>query len=281
MGTNRRHRSTTARIPSSWSASLGSPPIRLPSSYQLQCIARVAHGKYYDADSAGKLAAALGEAAKAEAPPPPPVQRKTTTIVVTKPKPGKLAMTNANIMGHAVTDAKTGKSFRSLSPMRSVMEVPASFYNVKLGNAVWKSIEVKPGETTTIEPGVLEIKNASVSGHKVLDNETGEVIGGIVSSNPRMTVMPSIFAVTFGKAVWRDIEVKAGEHKVLNPGTITVNGASVTGTPIRSEGGAIVASVSPLGSWAPLPPGKYVVDLGSQKVPIDLAEGQDAVIDVK
>jgi hypothetical protein len=68
---------------------------------------------------------------------------------------------------------------------------------------------------------------------------------------------------------------------VLNPGTITVNGASVTGTPIRAEDGTIVASVSPLGSWAPLPPGKYTVDLGSQKVPVDLVEGQDVVLNVQ
>jgi hypothetical protein len=115
----------------------------------------------------------------------------------------------------------------------------------------------------------------------VLDAETGEEIGGIVSTNPRITVMPSTFSVTFGKALWKDIEVKSGERKVLNPGTIEVKGASVTGTPIRDQEGAIVASVSPLGTWAPLPPGKYTVDVGSQKVPVDLAEGQEVVINVK
>ncbi len=251
------------------------------AKYQLQCIARVARGNYYDADGAGKLAAALGEAAKTEALPPPPPPRRTTEIVVTQPKPGKLAMKNSNIMGHAVTEAETGKSFGSLSPLRSVIEVPAGFYNIALGNAVWKSIEVKPGETTTIEAAVLEINHASISGHKVLDGETGEEIGGIVSTNPRMTVMPSTFSVTFGKALWKDIEVKNGEHKVLNPGTITVNGASIMGTPIGDEEGTIVASPSPLGKVAPLPPGKYTVDVGGQKVPVDLAEGQEVVINVK
>jgi hypothetical protein len=251
------------------------------AKYQLQCIARVARGKYYDADSAGNLALAVGEAAKTEAPPPPPPPRTTTQIVVTQPKPGKLELKNSNIMGHAVTEAETGKSFGSLSPTRSVIEVPAGLYNIALGKAVWKSIEVKPGETTTLEAAVIEIKNASISGHKVLDAETGEEIGGIVSTNPRITVMPSTFSVTFGKALWKDIEVKSGERKVLNPGTIEVKGASVTGTPIRDQEGAIVASVSPLGTWAPLPPGKYTVDVGSQKVPVDLAEGQEVVINVK
>jgi hypothetical protein len=257
--------------------------VDVAAKYQLQCIAHVARGTYSDADSAGKLAAALGEAAKTEAPPPPPPPppRTTTEIVVTQPKPGKLAMKNANIMGHEVTEAETGKSFGSLSATRSTIEVPAGLYNLKLGNAVWKSIEVKPGEMTTLEAAVLEIKNASISGHKVLDGETGEEIGGIVSSNPRMTVMPSTFSVTFGKALWKNIEVKNGEVKVLNPGTITVNGGSANGTPIRDEEGTIVASVSPFAKKAPLPPGKYTVDFGSQKVPVDLAEGQDMVINVR
>lgn len=253
------------------------------AKYQLQCVARVARGNYFDADSAGKLAAALSEAAKTEAAPAPPTQQPQTStqIVVSVPKPGRLAMKNANIMGHAVTEAESGKPVGSLSPLSSTIELPAGFYNVALSNAVWKSIEVKPGETTTIEPGILEIKHASISGHKVLDNETGEEIGSIVSSNPRMTVLPSTFAVTFGGAVWKDIEVKAGEHKVIDPGTITVNGAPISGVAIKDGNGHSVASVSPLGKWAPLPPGKYIVDLGTQKVPIDLAEGQDAVIDLR
>ena len=33
-----------------------------------------------------------------------------------------------------------------------------------------------------IEPGLLEIKNASVTGHRVLDAETGEEVGKVVSS---------------------------------------------------------------------------------------------------
>src|SRR5260370_13151164 len=50
------------------------------AKYELQCIARVARGRYFEADSAGKLAAALGEAAK-PAPPPPPPQPPTQNVL--------------------------------------------------------------------------------------------------------------------------------------------------------------------------------------------------------
>jgi len=258
------------------------------AKYQLQCIARVARGKYYDADSAGKLAEALGEATKAEAPPPPPpptaspAPRETTRIAITgPPKPGKLAIKNAEMMGHVVTEAETDKEVGKLSSFTTSIELPAGFYNVAFGKAQWKSIEVKSGETTTIVPAVLEIRNASISGHRVLDNETGEDLGGIVSTNPRMTVLPSTFAVTFDKAVWRNIEIKDGEHKVLNPGTIKVEGAPITGIPIKDSEGTVVGKVSSTGNWMPLPPGKYTVEIGNQTVPVDLAEGQDMVIDLK
>ena len=255
------------------------------AKYQLQCIARVARGKYYDADSAGKLAGALGDAAKTEAPPappPPPTPRETTRIVVAAPpKPGKLAIQNAEMNGHIVTEAESDKQVGKLSSFTTSIELPAGLYNVAFGKTIWKSIEVKSGETTTIVPAVLEIRNASISGHRVLDNETGEDLGGIVSTNPRMTVLPSTFAVTFDKAVWRNIEVKDGEHKVLNPGTIKVEGAPVTGISIKDADGIAVSKVSWTQNSATLPPGKYTVEIGNQKVPVDLAEGQDVVIQMQ
>src|SRR5208282_749064 len=112
-------------------------------------------------------------------------------------------------------EAETAKSVGALSNLQSTIELPAGLYNVAFGKAVWKSIEVKPSETTTIEPGSIEIKHAT--GHKVLDAETGEEVGGIANTNPRITVLPSTFTVTFGKALWKNIEVKDGEHVVLNP----------------------------------------------------------------
>ncbi len=260
------------------------------AKYQLQCIARVARGKYYDANSAGKLAEALGEAAKAEAPPPPPAPpptaspapRETTRIVIAgPPKPGKLAIQNAEMMGHIVTEAETDKQVGKLSSFTTSIELPAGFYNVAFGKTIWKSIEVKSGATTTIVPAVLEIRNASISGHRVLDNETGEDLGGIVSTNPRMTVLPSTFAVTFDKAVWRNIEVEDGEHKVLNPGTIKVEGAPVNGIPIMDAEGTVVSKVSGTQNSTTLPPGNYTLEIHNQKVPVDLAEGQDVVIQMQ
>jgi VWA domain-containing protein len=246
--------------------------VDVAAKYQLQCIARVARGRYFDADGTGKLAAALGEAVKPAPPPPPPQQVKQ--IVVTKPKPGKLVIRNAEMSGHKVTKAESGDVVATLNSSGPSAELPAGFYNVAFGKSVWKSVEVRPGETTTLDPGVIEIRNASISGHKVLDNETREEIGSVMSSNPVLAVLPSTFAVTFGKALWKDIEVKEGERRVLNPGAVTVKGAGIPGYSIKDEEGNIVATVSATQDTAPLPPGKYTLDVGGQQVPLELTEGQ-------
>ena len=251
--------------------------VDVAAKYQLQCIARVARGRYFDADGTGKLAAALGEAAKPAPPPPPPQQ--TTQIVITKPKPGKLVIRHAEMSGHKVSNAESGAVVTTLNSSGPSAELPAGLYNVAFGKSVWKSVEVRPGETTTLDPGVIEIRNASISGHKVLDNETREEIGSIMSSNPVLAVLPSTFAVTFGKALWKDIEVKEGERRVLNPGVVAVKGAGIPGYPIKDEEGNTVAQVSATQDTAPLPPGKYTLDIAGQQVPLELAEGQ--TIEVK
>ena len=71
-----------------------------------------------------------------------------------------------------------------------------------------------------------------------------------------------------------NIQVKNGERRVLNPGVVTVKGADISGQPIKDEDGNVVASVSPIQDTAPLPPGKYTLEIAGQQVPIELIEGQ-------
>lgn len=238
------------------------------AKYQLQCIARVARGRYFDAGSASELAVMLSEAAK----PAPPLQ-ETKQIVVKIPQPGRLEVKHAAMTGHKVSSAETREIVASLNSSGPRKELPAGLYNVTFGNAVWKSVEVKPGETTVLDPGVIEVRNANISGHKVLDGETGEEIGKISSSSPRITVLPSTFSVQFGETLWKDIEVKIGEVKILNPGVIELAGLKTRSARILSEDGTLAGRI--VSSWPrlALPAGKYVVEFSGQRVPVELVEG--------
>ena len=249
--------------------------------FQLQCIARMARGTYSDATGAADLGARLGAAVAAKPAPPPPSPKQTkTTITITKPKPGRLQVKNPDFRGHNVTEAESGKAFGNFHNM-TFLELPAGIYNVAFGPTVWRSVEIRPGETTVLDPGVMEMRNAASAGNKVLDWETGIEVGNISNSVNRLSVLPSTFTVMFGNARWENIEVKAGEHKVLNPAVIVVNGASGAGHNVRAEDGTVVGNISSFTSRMPVPPGKYTIEIEGQKVPLDLAEGQTMEINVK
>jgi len=235
--------------------------------FQLQCVANVARGSYVDASGAADLGAKLGELVAR-----PPQTR--TEITVPQQLPGKLQVKNPDLTGHKVTEAETGKEVASMGATRWLIELPAGLYNVTFGPTVWKSVEVKGRETTVLDPGVLELTSYWIRGHKVLDWETGNELGALSGTKRRLTLLPSTFTVTFAGAEWRNVEVKAGEHKVLNPAVISVKGASGRGNRVLTEDGTVVATVSGTASVLPVPPGKYVLEAGNEKIPLDLAEGQ-------
>jgi hypothetical protein len=256
--------------------------------YQLQCVARVARGTYTDASGAADLGASLGKVAIAKpAPPPaPPPAAKAppsskTTITIAKPKPGRLEITNPDVAGHEVTVAESGQAVGQFFGVITSLDLPAGLYNVSFGPTVWKSIEVKPGETTVLDPGVIEMTVVGASGHKVLDWETGVEVGELSGVIYRRSVLPSTFTVTFGGIEWKNIEVKAGEVKVLNPAVISVDPPETGGNKVYAEDGTLVGTILGVISELPVPPGKYTIEVGGEKVPLDLAEGQTMEINLK
>ena len=78
--------------------------------------------------------------------------KKRVAKLPTKPKPGKLRTTSA-IYTHDIINAETGQKVAVFDRVQYEVELPAGIYEVKFGPGSWKGIEVRPGETTTIEPG--------------------------------------------------------------------------------------------------------------------------------
>jgi len=245
--------------------------------YELQCIARVARGTYSDATGAGDLGARLGEVAAAKEPP----QVSTTKTTIQLARTGKLEIKQADLRGHNVTEAESGKQVARLNTTGRIADLPPGLYNVTFGPTVWRSVEVKPGETTLIDPGVLEVHTAWIRGHKVLDWETEAEIASFTTAMRRISVVPSTFTVTFGNARWENIDVKAGEHKIINPAVIVVKGLDHRGGKVNMEDGTLVATVTTSVAQLPVPPGKYVLELPGQKLPLDLKEGQRMEINLK
>jgi hypothetical protein len=252
--------------------------------FQLQCIANVARGAYFDANTRGELAKVLGEAAERA---PAPIK---TQITVVRSKPGRLEVKGATQEGHRVLNASTGQRIdvilpstgqkvQDINPLWSVVELPPGIYNVTFANGLWRGIEVKPGETTVVEPGILEIKNADFQGHKVLEPETGEIVAELLTSKSRVALIPSRFSVTFGKLIVPDVEIKPGKTTILNPGVISVRTAVIAQYDVIGQEGQLAGRVGTGADRLALPAGEYTLELPDRKIPIDLREGQ--VVEIK
>ena len=235
--------------------------VDVAARYQLQCIARVGRGTYWEANSTDKLVKQLTTAVDT-------VQIALPKKVAAESnKPGTLKLKNPSASRHIVISVKTGKKVRSLSSVTSDITLPPGFYNVKFGNSFWRSIEVEAGKKTTIETAIIKLPAASYRGHEIRDWETRETVGKLSSSRNSMNVMPSSYVVLFG-SIEVPVSLQSGEIKHIDAGSISFKGLPINSRSIvDAKTGKEVATVSATGSSATLPPGKYILMLDKNKVP--------------
>ena len=190
---------------------------------QLQAIARATGGTYFDAPVGPELPDTLKQALNA---------CKTRVVTLPpKPQPGKLRTTSATwLASHAVLNAETGQKVGEFNSQRREIALPAGIYEVKFGPASWKGIEVRPGETTTIDPGILKVETGNPSvqvNASVVDSETGETAWRLYPDVESVTLMPGVYDLRFGKTEWRFVKVDGGKTTTLRPAAVILaNGLS-------------------------------------------------------
>ena len=235
---------------------------------QLQAIARATGGSYFDAPVGPELPDTLKSALSA--------CKKTVVVLPPKPQPGKLRTTSATwLTSHPVLNAETGQKVGEFNNSHLEMTLPAGIYEVKFGPASWKGIEVRPGETTTIEPGVLKVE-ASVFVHAdVVDSETGEKHGSFTPVSTSVTLMPGVYDLRFAKSDWGFIKVDGGKTTTLRPvAVILADGLKWEQARVTTADGTEVASFNAVTWKVALPPGDYIVEVDGNKIPFPAAEGE-------
>ncbi len=236
---------------------------------QLQCVARAAGGRYFDAATADELAAGLGKAVET-----------VRTVVVEKKGPGWLRIEGADIAGHEVTRAGSGEVVGKLGHTQGTMQLDAGVYNVTVAKSVWKSVEIEAGKTTVLKLARLQVLHAAFAGHAVVDRETREVQALPGSTQSVVALMPGDYDVMFGRQAW-PVTLRSGETLKLDPGVVEVKRAELRGHAIRNPAGTEVARPSQSGSVVPLPPGTYQIDLGGNPVAFTVAAGERVVFEAR
>jgi von Willebrand factor type A domain len=238
---------------------------------QLQAIARATGGSYFDAPVGPELPDTLKSALGA--------CKKTVAKAPAKTQPGKLRTTSATwLASHAVHNAETGQQVGTLDSAKLELALPAGIYEVKFGPGSWKGIEVRSGETTTIEPGVLKLTpNASAA---VVDSETGEKHGSFDAMSSSVTLMPGVYDLRFGKTDWRFIKVDGGKTTTLKPVKVVLaRDLKWQKARVTTQDGKEVARFDAMTYQAALPPGDYIVEVDGKKFPFPATEGE--VFEVK
>jgi hypothetical protein len=247
------------------------------SRMQLQCIASVARGRYFDAQDARELAATLGQAAVTRVAAP----NTETRVKAKADSPSRIHIKNTWAgASHIVTVANDGRQVADINGAVGHAELPPGIYNVQFANGTWRGVEVKPGETTVLEIGLLHIEGGAsdIGGYTLVDPETEEVLvkSKVISTIP---LMPSRVIIMSGTLAWPSFEIAAGKTTVLRPARIAVSGTKAGEYKVTTSDGRAVGKVSQLFNL-PLPPGTYVVELDDQRLTVELREGQTHEIKV-
>ena len=243
---------------------------------QLQAIARATGGTYFDAPVGPELPDTLKQALNA---------CKTRVVTLPpKPQPGKLRTTSATwLASHAVLNAETGEKAGEFNSQHREIALPAGIYEVKFGPASWKGIEVRPGETTTIDPGILKVEVSNPSVHvnaNVVDSETGEKHGSFTPMSSSVTLMPGVYDLRFRKTAWRFIKVDGGKTTTLRPAAVILaKGLKWKKARVTTQDGKEVADFHAMRTRAALPPGDYIVEVDGNKIPFAATEGE--VLEIK
>ena len=243
---------------------------------QLQAIARATGGTYFDAPVGPELPDTLKQALNACA--------QRVAVLPAKPKPGKLRTTSTTwLTSHAVLNAETGQQVGTLDSAKRELTLPPGIYEVRFGPASWRGIEVRPGETTTIEPGILKVQvpapRVEVAA-AVVDSETGERHGSFDAVSTSVTLMPGVYDLNFWQSQWRFVKVDGGQTVTLRPvAVILAPDLKWQSARVTTQDGTVVFRFDPVHRRTALPPGDYIVEVDGNKIPFPATEGE--VLEVK
>lgn len=238
---------------------------------QLQNIARITGGTYFDAPVGPELPDTLKSAFAA--------CKKSVVTIPPKPKPGKLKTTSATwLTSHPIFNAETGVQVGKFDSSSREITLPAGVYEVKFGAGSWKGIEVRPGETTTIDPGALKLM--PTTGATIVDSETHEKHGSLDRMSSSVTLMPGVYDVRLGKTEWRYVKVDGGKTMTLKPVQVNLDrGLKWQKARVTTQDGKEVFRFDAVTWHAVLAPGDYIVEVDGNKIPFAATEGE--VLEVK
>lgn len=136
---------------------------------------------------------------------------KTTVLT-----PGRLHVTRAMLRGHEVVDPETREVFGKVSSSRDTIAILPGTYDVMFGKVAWSGVTVEAGQRAVLNPGGLDLRGASINGHRVATAD-GREAGSVSATGSTIALPPGSYTVAVGgKAIpftvaegqWVEVDVR-------------------------------------------------------------------------
>lgn len=123
--------------------------------------------------------------------------------------------------------------------------------------------------------GWLEVKGAGLDGQEVRKAGTPEKVEVVSATRPIVPLAPGTYDVVFGRNLWKGVVIVEGRTTSLQPGWLSVTGASLEGHEVVDEATRTVqGALSSLKDTMALVPGRYIVMFGTLPWPVEVRAGE-------
>ncbi|MFH1034668.1 MAG: VWA domain-containing protein [Pseudomonadota bacterium] len=133
------------------------------------------------------------------------VQADQTTLL----EPGILTVRHAALQGNRVLEPETGQELGQVSSSKSSMALMPGEYEVTFGQARWP-IKLEAGQKLVLNPGVLHLQGAKITGHRVLDAQ-GHEVGQVSATMSSIALPPGQYALEL-EGGRESFELKEGQR---------------------------------------------------------------------
>ena len=248
---------------------------------QLQCIARVARGKYYDASNAQELADGGSMLKATVVEPQKKKKKKKKKVIKIKANIGTLELVGKSWNNIVVLDAKTDEEIGKLHQVGPIIKVKPGIYNLKYKEKlIQKSVQVIAGETTKLTPAQVKLQIPDTTFLYILDQETGELLGKINAYSDNPDTIPAgryNFALGYHKKMILNTEIYAAQLNEIPVGKFQIEGNHYEVVIKDAETNEKINSMAWNATKTVLFPGKYNYGVGVDyklNIPFEIKAGE-------
>ena len=248
-----------------------------PAREQLQCVARVARGTYFDAKDAEGLTQVLKKAI---------VIKKHVSL---EKRTGKLTLKGVDLVEKSFTitdeskpDQPSAYSY-TIDRAHPTIDVAPGTYAINFGvDADVHKITVEAGKETVVGPSILEIRNGdgldtiypAGQGTSIAIAEWSAKAGAAFILLP-----PGDYDVQTDFYTFKSVSLAPGERTVINAARLTIKASAGGQFFVKSTAGDMIGDVTPERGMT-LPGGKYLLSDGTTDTPFELQDGQRLELEV-